>query len=178
MARGMTPGCVSVPIIYSLPCNTPYKGDCGFDLAVDAGHPQSSRTPNSIFSNTIKRMYIKKDADIPLSFTIHQPPSAASDGLQRCYIRIMAVHKTPEMIADNLHCCIKHVDEQRRNGVLHPFHFVRSSMDSCVFFGDPTSVEQRLSICLPLTKLQKSEESLYTAALKFPCFTSDFRRAG
>ena len=46
------------------------------------------------------------------SFLSEPPPHGSS-------IRVMAIHKAPEMISDNLTCCPKHVDEQRRAGQ-HP----------------------------------------------------------
>ena len=33
-----------------------------------------------------------------------------------CYVRAVAIHKQPEMLAESLQCCIKHVDEQTRAG--------------------------------------------------------------
>ena len=32
------------------------------------------------------------------------------------FVRVMAIHKAPEMITDNLTCCPKHIDEQKRAG--------------------------------------------------------------
>ncbi|CAI8006643.1 Cellular tumor antigen p53 [Geodia barretti] len=149
------------------------KGRYGFDISLDTAHPQYSKTPHSAYSKITQRMYIKKDADIPLSFTVQ-----SFEGLQRCRLVITAVHKQPEMVAENLQCCIKHVEEQKRNGVHHPYHFVRSQMDGCAFFGNPVAPDQRLFIALPFSNLQRSGDSLFTALLKFPCFTSDFKRAG
>ena len=58
---------------------------------------------------------------MPLTFTTN---------VANTVLNAMAIHKLPEMIAENLKCCVKHVDEMKRNGVLHPFHFIQSTMDT------------------------------------------------
>lgn len=34
-------------------------------------------------------------------------------------IRASAVHKTPELIGDNVVCCPKHTEEQKKNGMIY-----------------------------------------------------------
>ena len=87
---------------------------------------------------------------MPLTFTTN---------VANTVLNAMAIHKLPEMIAENLKCCVKHVDEMKRNGVLHPF---QSTMDNCCYYGDPEL--QRLFISLPVTSLQKADgDREYTA---------------
>ena len=99
---------------------------------------------------------------MPLTFTTN---------VANTVLNAMAIHKLLEMIAENLKCCVKHVDEMKRNGVLHPFHFIQSTMDNCCYYGDPEL--QRLFISLHVTSLQKADGYReYTALYQFPCFTS------
>ena len=99
---------------------------------------------------------------MPLTFTTN---------VANTVLNAMAIHKLLEMIAENLKCCVKHVDEMKRNGVLHPFHFIQSTMDNCCYYGDPEL--QRLFISLHVTSLQKADgDREYTAHYQFPCFTS------
>ena len=96
---------------------------------------------------------------MPLTFTTN---------VANTVLNAMAIHKLPEMIAENLKCCVKHVDEMKRNGVLHPF---QSTMDNCCYYGDPEL--QRLFISLPVASLQKADgDREYTALYQLPCFTS------
>jgi len=33
-------------------------------------------------------------------------------------IRTMAIHKTPELVGDVLQCCAKHIEEQKKRGMI------------------------------------------------------------
>ena len=65
------------------------------------------------------------------SLLVAEPPPRDS------IIRVMAIHKAPEMITENLTCCPKHVDEQKRAGG----HQLESSVAVCVY-----SKQQQLSL--------------------------------
>ena len=91
----------------------------------------SSHLPSDLISfglQILEECTLKKDAKVPLTFTTN---------VANTVLNAMAIHKLPKMIAENLKCCVKHVDEMKRNGVLHPFHFIRSTMDNCCYYGDP-----------------------------------------
>ena len=47
--------------------------------------------------------------DVRFLYALEPPPPDS-------VIRVMAIHKAPEMISENLTCCPKHVDEQKRAG--------------------------------------------------------------
>lgn len=53
----------------------------------------------------------------PISLSL-SPPSQIHPGTppDDSFVRAMAIHKAPEMISENLTCCPKHVDEQKRAG--------------------------------------------------------------
>ena len=97
-----------------------------------------------------------------------EPPPA------NAVIRVMAIHKTPELVGENVICCLKHVEELKKQGKVQLFHsqffiitflftglqncrhFVRGA-DQCqtTYHEDPIS--GRLSISMPVGSLQQSE---------------------
>lgn len=96
------------------------------------------------------------------------PPSNA-------VIRTMAIHKTPQLVGENVICCPRHIEEQAKNGlsehtsfskydicrtgVKHCQHFVRGGTRCQTnYHEDP--INGRLSISMPVGTLQQSKTAL------------------
>lgn len=43
---------------------------------------------------------------------LQEPPPSST------IIRVMAIHKTPELVGENVMCCLKHVEELKKKGIL------------------------------------------------------------
>ena len=71
-------------------------------LSIDGDPTRTCTPPFHLFSFSLVSLF-------PSHLLLEPPPSDS-------FVRVMAIHKAPEMISENLTCCPKHVDEQKRAG--------------------------------------------------------------
>ena len=148
-----------------VPNNQPWPGEYNFHLYFDyeVRKDRPSKSPVCTYSHKLKRLFLKQNQKIPISFTVsHELPLD-------CYLRATTIFKTPAKIRDNLYVCPKHKADVVEQSLQHPEHFTRSANDGAIYENDRNG---KSSVLIPLKSLQANQDNIFTALFVFPCFSS------
>lgn len=154
----------------NVPQNVPFQGDYGFEL-VFADEAKTSKSVSQTYSSTLKRLYVKIDTKVPVTFAFAMMPPP------NFLIRAMCVYKAPHMVGEVVQCCVKHIEELKQKGTLFPIHFIRANNPDAVYTTDQFSNHH--SVCVNCSSIQsRVGENKLTVVYTLPCYTSELSKAG
>nr|XP_006815088.1 PREDICTED: p63-like transcription factor isoform X2 [Saccoglossus kowalevskii] len=147
----------------TVPSNTDYMGDYGFEISM-ASSQTLSKTATWTYSDLVKKLYVRMGVTCPIKFKTHTRPPPGS------IIRAMPVFKRPEHVKEVVKRCPNHASTKENNeGHPAPAHLLRCENVQAQYAEDHTTGRQ--SVVVPYENPQVGTEYI-TCLYAFMCFSS------
>nr|7PC6_A Chain A, DNA-binding domain [Alvinella pompejana]7PC6_B Chain B, DNA-binding domain [Alvinella pompejana]7PC6_C Chain C, DNA-binding domain [Alvinella pompejana]7PC6_D Chain D, DNA-binding domain [Alvinella pompejana]7PC6_E Chain E, DNA-binding domain [Alvinella pompejana]7PC6_F Chain F, DNA-binding domain [Alvinella pompejana]7PC6_G Chain G, DNA-binding domain [Alvinella pompejana]7PC6_H Chain H, DNA-binding domain [Alvinella pompejana] len=147
----------------TVPSNTPYSGEYGFEISFQHQSKETKSTTWT-FSESLKKLFVRMATTCPVRFkTVHQPPAGS-------VIRAMPIYVKPEHVQEVVKRCPNHATTKEHNeDHPAPTHLVRCEHKLASYVEDPYTGRQ--SVIIPQEHPQAGAEWV-TNLYQFMCFSS------
>ncbi|XP_078335379.1 tumor protein 63-like isoform X3 [Crassostrea virginica] len=149
--------------IPTVPSNTDYAGDSGFQISFSQPSKETKSTTWT-YSESLKKLYVRMATTCPVRFkTQRQPPAG-------CIIRAMPIFMKPEHVQEPVKRCPNHATSKENNeNHPAPTHLVRCEHKLAKYTEDPYTSRQ--SVIIPHEQPQAGSEWV-TNLFQFMCLGS------
>ncbi|XP_052819431.1 tumor protein 63-like isoform X2 [Mya arenaria] len=149
--------------IPTVPSNTNYPGDYGFEISF-ATPSKETKSTTWTYSDILKKLYVRMATTCPVRFkTLRQPPPG-------CVIRSMPIFMKPEHVQEAVKRCPNHATSKEFNeNHPAPNHLVRCEHKVSKYVEDPYT--NRQSVLIPQETPQAGSEWV-TNLFQFMCLGS------
>ncbi|XP_048751544.1 cellular tumor antigen p53-like isoform X4 [Ostrea edulis] len=149
--------------IPTVPSNTDYAGDSGFQISFSQPSKETKSTTWT-YSESLKKLYVRMATTCPVRFkTQRQPPAG-------CIIRAMPIFMKPEHVQEPVKRCPNHATSKENNeNHPAPTHLVRCEHKLAKYTED--SYTSRQSVIIPHEQPQAGSEWV-TNLFQFMCLGS------